>query len=348
MNVWISRKTSMKYVIFSAVGELKVKEKPIPPVKDDKVLIKVKTCGLCGTDLLIYEGLYPVFFPYSPGHEFSGEVVDAGSEVSKFKKGDRIVVNPNFDCGTCYYCKKGLPHLCENMKNKGIKSNGGFAEYCLLPEKMVYKLPESISFEDAVFIEPLSCALHTLDEAAVQKGDIVAIIGGGTMGLLCLQLSKSAGADKVIVSELIKKKRHLAEKLGATVVCDPAVEDLPSMVKSCSSRGADVVIDNVGSQETFGDAVQSLRRNGRFVLSGLNMKAINLPLSVFDFVKNEITIKGAFLNPDTMRRAINSIQTGLINIDHLLTHELALDDIGKALDIMKSGETVKIVIRVNS
>jgi 2-desacetyl-2-hydroxyethyl bacteriochlorophyllide A dehydrogenase len=338
----------MKYVVFEDVGKLEIKEKPVPKVEDDKVLIKVKMCGLCGTDSLIYLGLFPADFPYSPGHEYSGEVVDIGSRVKRIKVNDRVAVNPNCECEECYYCLKGLPHLCENLKRSGIKSNGGLAEYCLVSEKIVYPIPKNISFKEAALIEPLSCCLHVLDEANIQAGDTIAIIGGGTMGLISLELCKNAGAKKIVLSEPIEEKRNIAKKLGATEVSSPTKENLSSLVKNLSPHGADIVIDNVGRPETIKEAFKSLRRKGKLILPGLVLKESVLPISPFEITKNEIEIKGVFLNPNTFSRAIDVIAAKQINTRALITHEFALDDIAQALETARKGEAIKVVVKIDN
>jgi len=335
----------MKYVIFPEAGKLKIAEKPIPVVEDDGILVKVKACGLCGTDMLIYKGKFPVTFPYSPGHEYSGVVVDIGKKVKRIKAGDRVVIDPNCDCGYCYYCRRGFPHLCRNLKLPGVKSNGGFAEYCLVPEKIVYGLPDSISFEEATLVEPLSCCLHAVEQANIKNADTVAVIGGGTMGLISLMLCLNAGTGKVVLSEPVEHRRNLARMLGATEVCNPAKDDFVSMVKDINGYGADVVIENVGLPETIEDAFNAVGKKGRIVLSGMAAQDIKVPVSPFEIAKNEIEIKGTFLNPFTFSRAVAIIEARQIETKPLITHELPLNKITKAIEIYERAEAIKIVIR---
>lgn len=328
-------------------GVVKIEEKPIPPVEDDKVLINVKMCGICGTDTLIYKGIFHVNFPYSPGHEYSGVVVDAGKKVCSVKVGDRVTVNPNHECGLCSYCRSGLPNHCENLKKPGIKSNGGFAEYVSVPEKIVYRIPDNISFKDATLIEPVSCVLHMVDEAGMKAGDLVVIIGGGTMGLISLLLCKNYGARTVILSEPVEYKRALAKQLGADLTCDPAKESLSSLVKEVDRYGADVVLDNVGSSNTIYEGYKCLRKKGRLTISGLNSDKTDIPIPSQDIVKNELTVKGVFLNPNTIIRAIGLTASGVYPLDCLITHEFELPEIDRAFDISMKGEAVKVLVRMN-
>ena len=337
----------MKYAVMPQAGIVKIEEKPIPPVEEDKVLIKVKMCGICGTDTLIHKGIFRVNYPYSPGHEYSGVVIDVGNKVNNISIGDRVSVNPNHECGLCRYCRLGLPNHCENLKRPGIKSNGGFAEYVSVPEKIVYRIPQSISFKDATLIEPVSCVLHMIDEADIRMGDIVVITGGGTMGLISLLLCKGFGARMVILSEPVGHKRELAKQLGADMVCDPVKESLSSLIKEIDGHGADIVLDNVGNSNTIFEGYQCLRKKGRLVISGLNSEKAEIPIPSQDIVRNEFVIKGVFLNPDTFSRAIDLMGSGVFPWDCLFTHEFQLSEIDKAFDTSAEGKAVKVLVRVN-
>ncbi|MFH1073785.1 MAG: zinc-dependent alcohol dehydrogenase family protein [Candidatus Firestonebacteria bacterium] len=335
----------MKYALLHGVEDLRIEEKPLPEIEDNKVLIKVKACGLCGTDMRAYSGKYPVEFPYSPGHEYSGIVADTGKSVKHVKKGDRVAINPNHNCGYCYFCCRGLPHLCENLKSLKVKSNGGFAEYCLVIENIIHKIPDSVSFKAATLIEPLSCSLHALDEAGIKNGDTVVIIGGGTMGLLNLMLVRNSGVNNIILCEPVEKKREMAKHLGAGVVCNPKNEQMDRKVKEMTGGiGADVIIDNVCSGETIKNALKMVRRKGKIVLSGLAACEIEVSISPFEVTKNEINITGTFLNPYTFERAIKAADNIREELQSLITHEYKLTDINKAIKAFKSEEAIKIVI----
>lgn len=336
----------MKYAVLSQVGIVNIEDKPIPLVEDDKVLINVKMCGICGTDILIYKGIFHVNFPYSPGHEYSGVVVDVGKKVSSINIGDRVCVNPNHECGLCYYCKLGRPNHCKNLKKPGIKSNGGFAEYCCVPQKIVYRIPQSVSFKVATLIEPVSCVIHAIDQAGINVGDLVVIIGGGTMGLISLLLCKYYGARTVALSEPVKYKREIAKQLGADIVCNPKKECLSLKVKEIDSHGANVILDNVGSSCTISEGYKCLRKNGRLIISGLNSENAEIPISSQDIVKNELVIKGVFLNPYTFSRAIELIGSGIFPWDCLFTHEFQLSEIDKAFDISAEGKAIKVIVKM--
>lgn len=336
----------MKCAVLYAPGDLRIEEKPIPAPKPHNVLIKVALCGLCGTDILLYEGKIPTSFPYSPGHELSGRIVRVGKGVENLKVGDPVVVDPNYSCELCYYCTRGLPHLCQNRRT-GVKSNGGFAEYCMVPGKMVYKIPITLAFKEAVLAEPLSCALHVLDQAEVQKGDTVVILGGGTLGLMLTKLIRDSGrARMIVVSEPISPKRQLAQQLGADVGVNPEKEDLRYLLGK-DIPGADVVIDAVGLPQTFQQAFQVARNGGRLILAGLYGPAAKSDFLLSEIVSRELTLKGAFLNPLTFPRALELLATGKIDAALFITHQFPLNEIKKALAIHRKGEAVKVVIGPN-
>ncbi|MDO8685908.1 MAG: alcohol dehydrogenase catalytic domain-containing protein, partial [Clostridiales bacterium] len=332
----------MKYAVIPQAGVVKIEEKPIPPVEEDRVLIKIKMCGICGTDTLIHRGVIHVNYPYSPGHEYSGVVEAVGGKVNGIKIGDRVVVNPNHACGLCYYCRRGLPNHCENLKMPGIKSNGGFAEYVSVPEKIVYRIPGSISFEQATLIEPVSCVLHMIDEADIRMGDLVVIIGGGTMGLISLQLCRHYGARIIVLSEPAEYKRELAKQLGADIVCDPIKENLSSLIKELDGHGADVVLDNVGSSGAIFEGYKCLRKKGRLIISGLNSEKTEIPVPSQDIVKNELAVKGVFLNPDTFSRTLSLMESRVFPWGLLLTHEFPLCEIDKAFAVASEGQAIKV------
>lgn len=339
----------MKYALLYGIEDLRIEEKPIPRVESQKVLIKVEMCGICGTDILIYTGKFPVHFPYSPGHEYCGTVEETGEAVRYIKPGDRVVVDPNYSCGSCYYCIRALPHLCENQKTPGIKSNGGFAEYVAVPERIVHKIPDALSMNDAVLTESLSCALHALDLAGSLTSRQVCILGGGTMGMLTLELVKSCGAGLVILSEPVAARRTLAKEIGADIVVDPMKEDLEKVVRgNTSSYGIDVVLETAGLSQTVEQAMSVVRRQGRVILIGICPQDEKISISPFKVIKDELCIMGSFLNPHTFPRAINLLAEGKIKAGHYLGGmSFPLSKIKEAFELCRKGRSLKVVIELN-
>ncbi len=334
----------MKYAVIPEVRKIQIRQKPLPLVYEDRVLIKVNLCGICGTDIQIYQGKFPASLPYTPGHEYSGEVVDLGEKTEGIRVGDRVVVNPNFSCGTCYYCTRGFPNHCLDRKKKGLKSNGGFAEYCAVPLQLVFPLPTTISNRESVLVEPLSCALHAVEEAAVEPGDAVVIIGCGTMGLLSLALCRKAGGRPIIAGDPVQAKRELAKKMGADFVLDPTKDALSSIVLDVTRHGAAVVIDNVGISPTIEEGLRSLQKGGTFILAGINTDARQIPMSPSEITARGLKIRGVFLNPSTFSKALQVMPDIGIDCSSLIAKEFPLADIEKAFKATQSKEAVKIVV----
>lgn len=207
---------------------MKIENIEIPAIKfPDDVLLKIHACGVCGTDMHIFdgeEGAAPTPSGTVLGHEFSGEVVAVGTNVKSVLPGDRVCVDPNLLCNSCDWCREGIGHFCENMTGIGTTVNGGFAEYCVVPESQMYRFDSSVPYTAAAMTEPLACCLHGADMCGISQGDCVAVIGGGMIGLLMLQLAKLKGVSKLILAEPVEEKRRLAKSLGADIVFDPLTE----------------------------------------------------------------------------------------------------------------------------
>ena len=220
----------MKAAVFYGKGDIRVDEHyPMPAVGPESVLIQVKACGVCGTDVHIYggaQGATECNPPVILGHEFSGVVTQVGSAVTRVKVGDHVTVNPNISCDACDQCRRGNPHFCDSMAATGVNYDGGFAEYCAVLEWQVFKLPEGVPFEEAALCEPVACALHGIDLCGIKPGDTVMIIGGGTIGMMMLQLAQLCGAVRVVMLEPNEKRFELARKLGADLVLNPLKDDV--------------------------------------------------------------------------------------------------------------------------
>ena len=206
----------MQAAVLEDVKRLVVKEVPKPSPEADEVLIRVAVCGLCGTDVKLYQGEYAAKTPVILEHEFSGEVVEIGEAVRQLKVGDRVVSDPNESCGACEWCRSGRPCFCEYLAAYGVRRNGGFAQFVLVREKGTCKIPPGLDFEQATFTEPVSCAIHAVDRANIKPGESVALIGGGPVGQILLQLAKVARTDKLVMITRSEWKLKLAKELGAT------------------------------------------------------------------------------------------------------------------------------------
>ncbi len=336
----------MKAAVFWGTRDLKIQDLELRKLNNQEVLLKVHACGICGTDVHIYEGAEgsaTVFPPVILGHEFAGEICEIGSDVKDIKIGDRVSVDPNIYCGKCYYCSRGQAHLCERLTAIGVTIDGGFAEYCIVPESQTYRLPQNVSYEEGALGEPIACCLHGIDLAGIKPGDTVLIIGGGTIGLIMLQMAKLAGAARLILSEPVKEKRELAMKLGADIVIDPARENLEHAIKNHTDRGVNITIECVGIKQTMEQAVQSACKGGTIMMFGLAPPDCEIPLKPFDVFRRELTIKSSFINPYTQARAIELLGSGRIKVRELISQVVSLDnlvDFFEKEDFKKMGKVV--------
>jgi len=252
----------MKAAQYERPHSLRVVTKDVRKPREDEVLVRVEACGVCGTDVHIMEGTSRSSPPVVLGHEYAGRVEETGKGILGFRPGQKVAIDPNIACGRCFYCRRGLVHLCSNLRALGVDIDGGMAEYCVVPVGQMYELPEEMSAELCAFIEPVSCAVHGIDRAGIRPGDTVAILGGGTIGLIMLQLARSAGASRTFVVEPLGHKRAIAEHLGADAVLNPAETDIRSALFDVTGEGADVVLECAGRADTMELAVNLARRGG--------------------------------------------------------------------------------------
>lgn len=338
---------NMKALVYKDAKDIRVEEVSVSQLGDTDVLIKIKYCGVCGTDIHIYNGdggAFAVTPPLIMGHEFSGVVEKIGSEVKKVKPGDLVTVDPNNMCGECYFCKNSMEHFCENVIGIGTTVDGGFAEYNVVCEKQVFKFKEGVDALTASMAEPVSCCIHGVDLCNIKLGDEVLIIGGGPIGLIILQLVKMAGASKVILSEPVKEKREQAMKLGADLTIDPLKEDVGAILKE-HTKNINAVIECVGNVKTINDAI-SWAGNGATVmmygLTGPEAELTILPDLVF---KKELKLTSSFINPYTFERAVTVLESGKINVVDLITDIVELDDCIKVFEDERYRRKGKIVIK---
>lgn len=337
----------MKAAVFQGKKDLRVQEIAKRNPQPDEVSIRIQACGVCGTDLHIYEGAEGAAKCEPPtvlGHEFSGIVDEVGANVKSIKTGDRVCVDPNDICGSCYYCRIGKAHFCENMTGIGTTVDGGFAEFCTVREKQVYQIVDSLSFEEAAMAEPIACCLHGMDLTGVKAGDTVLLIGGGTIGLIMLQLAKLSGASTLIMVEPIQGKRDLALKLGADIAIDPFNQIVEETLSKYGVKHIDAAIECVGLKNTMTDAVKYAGKGGTVMMFGLTHPTCEIPLLPFDVFRREITIKASFINPYTQERAVSLLESGKINVRDLITDEVKLADINQVFEDNTYRSRGKVII----
>ena len=334
----------MLAAVFEGKGRLNLKEVLTPEIKKpDEVLLQVERASICGTDMRILE--VPPGHPATEGvilsHEYTGKVLAVGEAVTQFKKGDRVVVDPNITCGNCSYCKMGIPNMCENMTTLGIFINGGFARYNVAPAKVLHKISADLPPELAVFTEPLSCVVSATQRLKVHPGEMVVVLGAGPIGLLFIQMFKASGAGKIIVSEISEYRAKFACESGASRVVNPLKDNLERIVKEETIVGADVVVDAVGT--LFRSAMAIVRRGGRILLFGQNYQA-RAQMAQNDITRNELTVMGSFIARFTFPFAIRIIESKVLDLEKLITHRIPLEDVHKGIEAMRKGEAIKVII----
>lgn len=311
----------MKSAVFYGKHDLRIEDRAMPAVGKDDLLIKVRACGVCGTDVHIFEGdKGAADCPPNTvlGHEFAGEVVAVGENVHTFAVGDTVCVDPNDWCGECDPCRSGLAHFCEHMNGIGTTRDGGFAQYVSVPKKQAYKFTRDITFAEAAMTEPVACCLHGIDLCEIQPSSVVLVIGGGMIGLLMVQLAKLAGAREVILLEPVKAKREMGKTLGADLCIDSLQEDVPAVLAANGVGRIDTVIECVGLPSTICQAIDLAGYASTVMMFGLTKPDDTIPLKPFQVFQKEITLKASFINPYTQGRAIALINAGKIDVSSMV------------------------------
>ena len=324
----------MKSAVFYGKHDLRVEEHEMPKVGPKDVLIQVKACGVCGTDVHIYEGdkgAAEVTPPTILGHEFSGVIAEVGSEVTNYKAGDRVCIDPNCYCGACEPCRNGVVHYCEHMIGYGTTVNGGFAEYCAVNERQVYKLGDNTSFEQGAMTEPVACCLHGMDMCEIRPGHQVVVIGGGMIGLLMLQLSRLAGAAKVALLEPVESKREVGKKLGADICIDPIHEDVKARLKEEGMTWVNTVIECVGRPSTIEQAIDIAGNKAVVMMFGLTKPDETISVIPFEIFRKELVLKASYINPYTQKRALDLIDSGRLDVSSMVYEVADLDELADIL-----------------
>ena len=324
----------MRSAVFYGRHDLRVEESDMPKPGAKDVLIQVKACGICGTDIHIYEGdkgAAEVHPPTILGHEFAGVVTETGSDVTRFKVGDRVCIDPNKYCGSCDFCRNGEVHFCEHMVGYGTTENGGFAEYCAVHESQVYLLGEHTSFAQGAMTEPVACCLHGIDMCDIRPGYQVVVIGGGMIGLLMLQLSKLAGAAKVALLEPVEKKREMAKTLGADVCIDPLHEDVKARLAEAGMTWIRTVIECAGLPSTMEQAIDLVGKKGTVMMFGLTKPDAEIAVKPFQIFQKELTLRASYINPCTQQRALQLIDSGRLDVQSMVCRTIGLEELEDVL-----------------
>ncbi|MCI4439294.1 zinc-dependent alcohol dehydrogenase family protein [archaeon] len=339
----------MKAVALFGVGDIRVVEKEIPKIGDKEVLIKVGACGICGTDIHFFKGEWEVKTPLVLGHEFSGVVEKVGSKVSNIKVGDRVVAEPNIPCGECKYCRMSERNFfCENLQATGVTIDGAFAEYVKVPAQNVYKIPDSLTLEEAALIEPLACIVRGLDNVGIKVGSNVAIVGAGPIGLLMTQVVNYYGASRTFVIDMDDDRLKLAKELGATYTINFKEQDPKSFVyEKTEGIGVDVSIECVGSSAAIETAFRLARRGGKLLIFGVAPEHDVWHVKPFELYDKEISIFTSYRSPYTFQRAVEVASSGKIKLKPIISHIYSLDEAPKAFNELASRKKgmIKVLLK---
>jgi threonine dehydrogenase-like Zn-dependent dehydrogenase len=330
---------AMKAAVVEKPGTLVIKQVPVPTIDENEVLIKVKYTGICGTDWSIFTGKYSADkLPLIPGHEFSGVVAKVGKKTRGIKEGDRVTADINMSCGTCFYCRQGQKLMCREFHQLGIHVDGTYAEYVKAPFDQVHKLPDSLSFMAGAFIEPVSCVIHSSKAAKVTHGSSVAVIGSG-LGVLHGLLARLRGAAPVIVIGDNAKRLSIAKEFGVDVTInikegkDPVAE----VKRLTDGRGADFVVEAVGTPKTYEQAFEMVRPGGTVAAFGICAGDDTIRVRPFDLVLGEKTVVGSCAGVGTdWTDAIALIANGHIKPESMFSMVVPVEELQSALEQLRT------------
>lgn len=326
--------------------DIRIEEVPRPTPGPGEMVVKVLSCGICGSDIVEWYRLPRA--PLIPGHEIGAEVVETGDSVSDYRPGNRVFVAPKVPCMRCYYCQQGHHPICADSKDR---LPGGFSEYVLVPEDIVkngtYLLPDNITYDQSTFIEPLACVIRAQRLADVQKGQTVLVIGCGMSGLLHIKLLKARGC-RVIATDINSKKLEFADRFGADVTVD-AKEDVPAVLVSQTRRKADTVILCASAMSAVEQAWKSVDKGGTVVFFAVPGPDKTVTVPINDFWMKEIRILTSYYcGPADIADAIRILENQEIKVEDMITHKMPLNDIVKGFQhVTESRDSIKVIINPN-
>ncbi len=332
----------MKAVRVEEPGDVRVVDVPKPEPGPDEVVVKVGACGICGTDMHIIEGEFPpTVYPIVIGHEFGGDVVAVGENVTGFAVGDRVGVDPTLNCGACYYCQRGQGNLCERWNAVGVGSHpGGFAEYVSVPARVVYPIPADMSMKAAALIEPVSCVVRGFHRLQPQPGETYLIYGAGPMGLLNAQVARYNGASLVAIIDINESRLERAKNEFGFAHVATRLEDL----KEIAPRGFDTVIEATGVTKVAEMAIDAVKRRGKLLLFGVCPPGEKAGYDAFKIYNEEITILGSMAVLNSYGPAIDILASGAIDVDRMVTDTYTLDQFPEAIERVRGGQGLKVQV----
>ena len=338
---------TMRVAVYYNNSDIRLEERPVPPIGSGEILVRVIASGICGSDVMEWYRVKKA--PLVLGHEIAGEIAAVGEEVTRYKVGDRVFVSHHIPCNTCHYCLRGYHTACETLHTTNYDP-GGFAEYIRIPrlnvDRGVFVLPDEVSFDAGVFVEPLACVIRGQRIANLQPGQAVLILGSGISGLLHLLLARTLGAGRIVTTDISAYRLEMARQLGADAVFD-AREDIPVRLREINDdRLADLVIVCTGALSAFKQALQSVDRGGTILCFATTEPGVDLPVPINEFWRNEIKLMPSYGNsPLDATLAIELIRSGRVPVEKMITHRLPLTETGRGFRLVAGGgESMKVII----
>jgi L-iditol 2-dehydrogenase len=338
----------MKAAVYYNLNDIRIEEVPTPKIEPEEILVEMKACGICGSDLM--DWYLEKRAPLVLGHEPAGVIVEVGDKVENFKVGERVFVHHHVPCLTCHYCLRGDYTMCEKFRQTYIHP-GGFAEYFKVPAPNLQidtlKLPDDVSFEEATLIEPVACCIKALTKCIVQPGDTVVIIGAGSAGIIHTMLSKSFRASQIVVSDLVNYRLEAARKFGADLTINPQSESLVKKVGEVTNGiGADIVVVTAPNVKAFSDGIDVCRKGGTVCLFAPTPPNEYMRVSPHRLFFSEIRIIPSYsASQIETRLALKLISSGKIKAKELITHRFPLNHIEEVFKTAaKSKECLKVVV----
>ncbi|HHW03753.1 MAG TPA: alcohol dehydrogenase catalytic domain-containing protein [Thermoanaerobacterales bacterium] len=343
----------MKAAVFEDIGKIEVKDVPVPKIDENGVLVRVKACAICGSDIRIFHhGNKRVKPPQILGHEIAGEVVEVGPKVTRFKPGDRVAMGGDIPCGECRYCENGMGNICHINYALGYQFPGGFAEYVALNSLAVnygpiHKIPDNVSYDEAALAEPLACVLNGLELSNIKLGDTVVIIGAGPVGCMMIEVARHMGATKIIMVQRSRPRLEIAKKFGADVyICSSEENAVSRVLEETGDQGADVVIVANSSPEAQAEALKMAGNRARVNFFGglpRNKSMVTMDTNIIHY--REVFVHGSHgASPGHHRKALDLIGSGAIKIGRYISHRFCLDDILEGYKVAESHEGLRVVI----
>jgi len=320
----------MKCIYLEAPGKIEVKEVEKPVRKGNEALIKVRSMGICGSDIGAYRGTNPLItYPRIIGHEIAGEVVEIGENSKEIKVGDRVIIDPYIYCGECYPCSIGRTNCCEDLKVLGVHIDGGMTELFAHSSELLYKVPDNISWEQVPVAEPLTIALHAIHRTKVKEGEHVAIIGAGPIGLLAALVALAYNAIPILI-DIVDERLKFASDIGIKHTVNPIKENAEKIIKEITKgRMAEAVIEASGSNVAIRNSIDYVSYAGRIALTGWPKADTMLPTGVF--TKKEIDIRGSRTSAGEFEEALKLMSEGTIDVTPIISKVVNLKEIPDAV-----------------